>query len=52
MVEPLVNDICAMLRPLNYKDKERPNADYLEDDPLALGTSLFELYLALQRFAM
>uniref|UniRef100_A0A1B6MMV1 C2 domain-containing protein n=1 Tax=Graphocephala atropunctata TaxID=36148 RepID=A0A1B6MMV1_9HEMI len=51
MTEPLVNDICATLKPLRYKERPRAN-DNIEDDPLALGTSLFELYLALQRFAI
>lgn len=52
MTEPLVNEICAMLKPLRYKEREALKPDAIEDDPLALGTSLFELYLDLQRFAM
>ncbi|XP_054263461.1 protein unc-13 homolog 4B-like isoform X2 [Macrosteles quadrilineatus] len=50
MTEPLVNDICASLKPLRYKDNS--HTANMEDDPLALGTSLFELYIELQRLSV
>lgn len=48
--EPLVTDVCMTLKPLKFKDQAK-NGEY-ENDPLAMGTTLFELYLILQRFAV
>lgn len=51
MCEPLVTDICMSLKPLRFKDGPIKNGN-IENDPLAMGTTLFELYLVLQRFSM
>lgn len=52
MCEPEVTVICKSLKKLNYTGyNDLTNGD-ANVDPLTEGTSLFELYLALQRFAM
>ncbi|XP_074030466.1 C2 and C2B_Munc13-like domain-containing protein staccato isoform X3 [Leptinotarsa decemlineata] len=47
MCEPAVVEICKNLKRLNYETNNIENGI----DPLSEGTSLFELYLAVQRFA-
>ncbi|XP_073994154.1 C2 and C2B_Munc13-like domain-containing protein staccato isoform X3 [Rhodnius prolixus] len=50
LTKPLVGEICSNLKPLKFKgnllDIDKNNADY---ENLTIGTSLFELYLALQK---
>ncbi|XP_014244942.1 protein unc-13 homolog 4B isoform X2 [Cimex lectularius] len=48
MVEPLVIDICTSLKPIRFRGNV-PDMDSTENASLAMGTSLFELYIALQR---
>ncbi|KAE8741885.1 hypothetical protein FOCC_FOCC012589 [Frankliniella occidentalis] len=46
--EPVVQDVCDQLRPI------RSNADGIHienEEPLSMGTTLFELYLAMQRLS-
>lgn len=50
MCEPDVIEICKNLKRLNYTGINA-SPDESEQDPLSEGTSLFELYLAVQRFA-
>lgn len=47
MCESDVKEICKNLKKLHYESNNTSNAS----DPLCEGTSLFELYLAIQRFA-
>ena len=43
-----MNEVCEQLRPLRFNDPV--NGENIErEEPLAMGTTLFELYLALQR---
>lgn len=46
--EPVVSDVCGQLRPLRFNDPESGLAIEREE-PLSMGTTLFELYLALHR---
>lgn len=48
LCEPEVKEICKNLKKLHYNFNSLPDAT----DPLLEGTSLFELYLAIQRFSM
>lgn len=48
LCEPQVLEICRNLKKLHYNFDNLPDAT----DPLSEGTSLFELYLAIQRFTM
>ncbi|XP_063362418.1 protein unc-13 homolog 4B isoform X3 [Cydia amplana] len=64
LVEPEVVEVCKSLKRLNYNEGSRSSvhlaggldgatglgAPRVADEPLAMGTTLFELYLALQRF--
>ncbi|XP_047990570.1 protein unc-13 homolog 4B isoform X3 [Leguminivora glycinivorella] len=64
LVEPEVTEVCKSLKRLNYNEGSTNSvhlagglngstglgAPRVEDEPLAMGTTLFELYLALQRF--
>lgn len=64
LVEPEVVEVCKSLKRLNYNEGSTNSvhlagglhgatglgAPRVEDEPLAMGTTLFELYLALQRF--
>ncbi|CAH1161909.1 unnamed protein product [Phyllotreta striolata] len=47
LCEPEVRDICRNLKKIQYESTDGENAE----DPLCDGTSLFELYLAVQKFA-
>lgn len=47
--EPVVSDVCGQLRPLRFND---PDANVEKEEPLSMGTTLFELYLALQRLSL
>ncbi|XP_069677889.1 protein unc-13 homolog 4B isoform X4 [Periplaneta americana] len=50
IVEPVVTEVCKSLKPLKINDR---SADGICDgDPLSMGTTLFELYLVVQRFAV
>jgi hypothetical protein len=50
LVEPVVTEACKSLKPLKFNNAE---ADGIYDnDPLLMGTTLFELYLIVQRFAV
>ncbi|KAJ8944670.1 hypothetical protein NQ318_015878 [Aromia moschata] len=51
MVEPEVREICKGLKKLNYTGYNSLTNGDANTDPLTEGTSLFELYLAVQRFA-
>ncbi|KAK9497100.1 hypothetical protein O3M35_004477 [Rhynocoris fuscipes] len=49
LTKPLVTEICAALKPIKFKGNI-PDIDNINsDDNLTVGTSLFELYLSLQR---
>lgn len=48
MCEPFVKCVCMNMRPINYQENEQLQVD---SDPLATGTSLFELYMGIQKFA-
>ncbi|XP_073955464.1 C2 and C2B_Munc13-like domain-containing protein staccato isoform X4 [Choristoneura fumiferana] len=64
LVEPDVIEVCKRLKRLNYNEGSTNSvhlaggingetgmgAPQVGDEPLAMGTTLFELYLALQRF--
>ncbi|XP_018323999.1 protein unc-13 homolog 4B isoform X2 [Agrilus planipennis] len=50
MVEPEVVTMCKSLKTINYD--WNCFSDSEANEPLALGTKLFELYLALQRFVV
>lgn len=64
LVEPDVVEVCKRLKRLNYNEGSTNSvhlaggingetgmgAPQVADEPLAMGTTLFELYLALQRF--
>lgn len=45
MVSSVITDMCMMLRPLNFEKLSDKDAN---NDPLASGTTMFELYLTLQ----
>lgn len=45
MVSSVITDMCMMLKPLNFEKVSDKDAN---NDPLASGTSMFELYLTLQ----
>ncbi|KAG5895641.1 hypothetical protein JTB14_008650 [Gonioctena quinquepunctata] len=51
MCEPAVIEICKNLKRLNYTGSSNFLNGENATDPLSEGTSLFELYLAVQRFA-
>ncbi|XP_071447692.1 protein unc-13 homolog 4B isoform X2 [Hetaerina americana] len=48
--KPVVNDVCWKLKPLRFSDD--PEDAMNDTEHLQMGTSLFELYLILQRFAI
>lgn len=64
LVEPEVTDVCKSLKRLQYNDGSTSSVHLaggingatglgdhkVESEPLAMGTTLFELYLTLQRF--
>ena len=50
-MEPLVTEICALLKPIKFKERAAEDVSYASDS-LAMGTSLFELYLIVQKLAM
>ncbi|XP_026318731.1 protein unc-13 homolog 4B isoform X5 [Hyposmocoma kahamanoa] len=65
LVKPQVTEVCKSLKRLRYSDDGSTTSVHLaggvngatgmgtpqvESEPLAMGTTLFELYLALQRF--
>lgn len=52
LCEPEVVTICKSLKKLNYSGYNSLTNGDANVDPLTEGTSLFELYLAIQRFAM
>lgn len=66
LVEPEVLEVCKSLKRLQYSEgsttsihlagglggETRLGGPQVETEPLAMGTALFELYLALQRFLM
>eukprot|EP00095_Tigriopus_kingsejongensis_P000958 maker-scaffold83_size396513-snap-gene-0.15 protein:Tk00958 transcript:maker-scaffold83_size396513-snap-gene-0.15-mRNA-1 annotation:"conserved hypothetical protein" len=45
--KPLVSEVCELLKPLSFSEDYELTS---EDFDFSLGTSLFELYLALQQF--
>ncbi|XP_056643734.1 protein unc-13 homolog 4B isoform X2 [Diorhabda sublineata] len=49
--EPEVREICKSMKQLNYPGYNTQSTINDAVDPLLEGTSLFELYLAIQRFA-
>ncbi|XP_063220892.1 protein unc-13 homolog 4B isoform X3 [Bacillus rossius redtenbacheri] len=48
MAKEVVMDVCKTLRPLKFN--ERPEDGIYDNEPITMGTTLFELYLDLQRF--
>lgn len=48
MCEPFVTRICVNIKPIDFHDNPRFE---VENDPLAMGTSLFELYMGIKKFA-
>lgn len=48
MCEPFIKCVCMNMKPINYEDNGQSEID---NDPLATGTSLFELYIGIQKFA-
>lgn len=50
LVEPEVTRVCKSLKKISYDWNCIPKD--LVEEPLNLGTKLFELYLSLQRFVM
>lgn len=49
LAENDVREACDLLKPLNLDDLGENGA---RDEMLAMGTTLFELYLCLQRFSV
>ncbi|XP_026805055.1 protein unc-13 homolog 4B isoform X2 [Rhopalosiphum maidis] len=47
MCEPFITRICMNMKPINFEENGRFQVD---NDPLAMGTSLFELYMGIQKF--
>ncbi|XP_039281647.1 protein unc-13 homolog 4B [Nilaparvata lugens] len=53
LTEPVVTDLCMSLKPIKYNENDVPIKDETSDSILlAIGTTLFELYLGLRRFAV
>lgn len=63
IIEPEVVEVCKSLKRLSYNNNDRQviladesgegtrlGAPMVQGEPLAMGTTLFELYLVLQRF--
>lgn len=50
MCEPFITQVCMNLRPINFKENGEFGTDN-DNDPLAMGTSLFELYVEIQKFS-
>lgn len=50
LTEPEVVTVCKSLKRLSYDGI--PTLENEPSDPLTIGTTLFELYLVLQRFVM
>ncbi|XP_046385161.1 protein unc-13 homolog 4B isoform X2 [Ischnura elegans] len=50
VAKPIVTDACWKLKPLRFSDN--PEDVMTDSEHLQMGTSLFELYLILQRFAI
>ncbi|XP_065338040.1 protein unc-13 homolog 4B isoform X3 [Cloeon dipterum] len=50
LVEPVVQQTCKNLKPLRFN--EDPTQGLYDNDDITMGTSLFELYIALQRFVV
>jgi len=48
MIEPTVTNIWKGMSPLKFKDSTEDGI--YDNDPLALGSDLFELYTSLQKF--
>jgi len=54
MVKPVVEDVCEKVKPLRFDESQtlsNGTANGRSDEPLSTGTTLFELYLALQRLS-
>lgn len=50
LIEPVVKATCKSLKPLKFN--EDPAEGIHDNDSITMGTSLFELYLTLQRFVV
>jgi len=50
LVEPVVTEVCKSLKPLKFNNTEADGID--DNDPMLMGTTLFELYLIVQQFAV
>lgn len=50
LVEPVVTEACKSLKPIKFNNTEAD--DTYDNDRLLMGTTLFELYLIVQRFAV
>lgn len=45
LVGKYVTDMCMMMKPLDFEKRNDKDAN---NDPLAMGTTMFELFLTLQ----
>nr|XP_018917133.1 PREDICTED: protein unc-13 homolog 4B isoform X1 [Bemisia tabaci] len=50
LCQPVIQEVCQKLKPLTFTAEDTIPENQYENDPLSMGTTLFELYLALQRF--
>lgn len=48
MCEPLIDQVCAKMRPINIKGNGQLEID---NDPFVMGMSLLELYTEVQNFS-
>lgn len=51
-VQPCVKEICSLIRPINVENNDIIDSIDTNNDNLTMGTSLFELYLILQKYLM
>ncbi|CAH0392053.1 unnamed protein product [Bemisia tabaci] len=52
LCQPVIQEVCQKLKPLTFTAEDTIPENQYENDPLSMGTTLFELYLALQRFTV
>lgn len=51
LIEPEILDICKSLKRLRFDETFVANSDNVSE-PMAQGTTLFELYLVIQKFVV
>lgn len=49
MCEPFITRVCMSMKPINFEDNGPVEVD--KDPLVAMGTSLFELYMGIKQFA-